>query len=388
MKTLPLSLLLLTSSLAFAQTDRVGIGTTTPRAGLDVTHNDGILATGILGSGSTTNLPTGQGTRLMWIPRKAAFRAGHVSNSQWDDSNIGIFSVAMGHETTASGDYSSATGYAAIASGNTSTATGFSTNASGDYSMAMGYTTNASGNFSTAMGSITNAIGNFSTAMGSGTQAIGDNSTAMGYSTNASGSYSTALGNRVSTNDKTGSFIIGDGNVPVSPNARLSDVNHQFKARFTGGYVLVTDNTGGIGAKLDGGQSAWSVISDSTKKEGFRPADGQAFLQKIAQMRLGSWNYKGQDAATMRHYGPMAQDFFAAFGRDGVGTVGNETTINQADFDGVNLIAIKALVEKTERLEMRNDKLEAENAELRRLLGQVVADVQTLKTQATATASR
>ena len=337
MKTLPLSLLLLTSSLAFAQTDRVGIGTTTPRAGLDVDHNDGILATGTLGSGNTANLPIGSGTRLMWIPRKAAFRAGNVFGSQWDDDNVGVFSVAMGTRTIASGDASTAIGFATVASGITSTAMGYLTNASGDYS------------------------------------------TALGNSTIASGASSTALGNRVSTNDKLGSFIIGDGIVPAHPNAQLSDADNQFKARFLGGYVLVTDNFGGIGAKLDGGQSAWSVISDSTKKEGFRPADGQAFLRKIAQMRLGSWNYKGQDAATMRHYGPMAQDFFAAFGRDGVGTVGNETTINQADFDGVNLIAIKALITEVEALKDENVRLTTRNAALGGELSSLRADVDSLK---------
>jgi len=67
-------------------------------------------------------------------------------------------------------------------------------------------------------------------------------------------------------------------------------------------------------------------------------------------MRLGSWNYKGQNVKQYRHYGPMAQDFFAAFGRDELGVIGEDKSINQADFDGVNLIAIQALIKEVEAL--------------------------------------
>ena len=89
-------------------------------------------------------------------------------------------------------------------------------------------------------------------------------------------------------------------------------------------------------------------------------------------MRLGSWNYKGQNVKHYRHYGPMAQDFFAAFGHDALGTIGEDKSINQADFDGVNLIAIQALIrenqelkaklaafeEKEKRIQARLDKIE------------------------------
>ena len=55
--------------------------------------------------------------------------------------------------------------------------------------------------------------------------------------------------------------------------------------------------------------------------------------------------------------GPMAQDFYAAFGLGG----GN-TTITSTDPDGVALVAIQGLNEK---LEARSQKLESENAELK-----------------------
>ena len=39
----------------------------------------------------------------------------------------------------------------------------------------------------------------------------------------------------------------------------------------------------------------------------------------------------------------MAQDFFVAFGHDGVGQVGSETTINSGDMAGILMIAVQAL---------------------------------------------
>ncbi|MFC1786298.1 hypothetical protein ACFLZA_02925 [Candidatus Neomarinimicrobiota bacterium] len=142
----------------------VGIGTATPTANLHVGGVDGALFTGTLDSGTIPS--TGAGTRMMWYPKKAAFRAGDVSSTQWDDGNIGVYSFAMGFSTTASGTVS--------------TAMGNSTTANGGYSTAMGIGTTASGEASTSMGSASSASGDYSTAMGIGTTASGYVSTAMG----------------------------------------------------------------------------------------------------------------------------------------------------------------------------------------------------------------
>jgi len=96
------------------------------------------------------------------------------------------------------------------------------------------------------------------------------------------------------------------------------------------------------------------------KKENFAPVNGEDFLNKIAGFKLTSWNYKGQDPKQHRHYGPMAQDFYAAFGNDSYGTVGNDTTISQADMEGVSFVAIQALVKRTEELLNKNEKMQQE----------------------------
>ncbi|PQA59667.1 tail fiber domain-containing protein [Siphonobacter curvatus] len=189
------------------------------------------------------------------------------------------------------------------------------------------------------------------------------NTFAIGFRVTASGSNSTAIGNNVSTNSYQGSMIIGDYGGYVFN----STATNQLTMRFGNGYMLYTSNdpqASAVGVKLNSSGNAWSVISDSTRKENFRSADGAAFLKKISNMRLGTWNYKGQDVKQYRHYGPMAQDFYAAFGKDELGTIGEDKSINQADFDGVNLIAIKALIEKVEKLEVAVKELQQENASL------------------------
>src|SRR5262249_39315751 len=67
----------------------------------------------------------------------------------------------------------------------------------------------------------------------------------------------------------------------------------------------------------------------------------------IRGFELSSWDFIGHDPKKFRHYGPMAQDFFAAFGHDGVGQIGSETTINAGDMAGVLLIARPAVGQPT-----------------------------------------
>lgn len=110
--------------------------------------------------------------------------------------------------------------------------------------------------------------------------------------------------------------------------------------RFDNGYRLFTNSATTVGVILAGGGNAWSTISDVHKKENFEAVDEEIFLQKISAIPLTTWNYKGQEPSRNRHYGPMAQDFYAAFGKDEYGTIGNDTTINQADFDGINFIGV------------------------------------------------
>lgn len=285
----------------------------------------------------------------------------------------GIYAVALGYIATANGNNATALGNNTLASGINATAMGLGTVASGQVSTAIGNNTTASGLYSTAMGTNTQAIGRNSTAMGESTIADGNESTAMGYFTTASGDRSTAIGSYVSTNNQIGSLIIGDYSTSTILNS--AGIN-SFRARFDGGYRFYTSSDLTTSCALSAGSNAWSTTSDRRLKENFDPVNGEDFLHKIALMPLSSWNYKQQNPQVFRHYGPMAQDFYAAFGKDRYGTIGNDTTINSADFDGVNLIAIQALEKRTQKilqLEQENAQLKKEQAELKARLEKLEA---------------
>ena len=277
----------------------------------------------------------------------------------------GNASTAMGNSTNATGLYSTAMGSSTKASGNSSTSMGLSTIASGEASTAMGGITTASGIFSVAMGGNSIASGNYSVAMGNAATASGYSSFAMGNGAIASGSQSIAIGSSVSTNSHTGSFFFGDSD-PHSKGIRISGVADEFAARFNGGYYFITGDVGSdIGVRVQPGGNSWSTISDINRKENFEPVNGEDFLKKIATFDLSSWNYKGQNVKTFRHYGPMAQEFYKAFGKDEYGTIGCDTLINQQDFLGVNLIAIQALEKRTEENKKETEGLKKENGTLK-----------------------
>ncbi|WP_461103341.1 tail fiber domain-containing protein [Spirosoma koreense] len=318
---------------------QVGIGTTTPKAFFNVAEGKDVLF------GKDLSYPIEDDdldrAKLIWYASKGAFRAGNVSYTKWDIGQVGYSSFAAGYNPTASGAFTVALGFSSLASGYGSIAIGQGSASSKDHSVAIGQYTTASGDLAVALGA-------YSTASGA-------QSAALGHFVTASGDNSSALGNKVTTNAKTGAFIIGDYD-PNGPTYSNTATN-QMMMRFTGGYTLYTSaptsQSTALGIRLPANGNAWQTLSDSTRKENFRQADGVSFLQKIARMRLGSWNYKGQDAHQYRHYGPMAQDFFAAFGQDELGTIGEDKSINQADFDGVNLIAIQALINENQELKAK-----------------------------------
>ncbi|PNG53319.1 MULTISPECIES: hypothetical protein [unclassified Variovorax] len=197
-------------------------------AGLTFSSTGDLMVSGTY-TGTASVPASGAGTRTFFDVQKAAFRAGAVNGTQWDNANIGNYSVAIGESTTASGGnstamgayttasgtWSTAMGTDVIANGDISTAMGANTTASGAVSTAMGDFTTAGGVASTAMGSSTTASGDYSTTMGYGTTASYDYSTAMGYGTTASGAVSTAMGRRVTAGNGTAGSGSGDGSMAL-----------------------------------------------------------------------------------------------------------------------------------------------------------------------------
>jgi hypothetical protein len=279
---------------------------------------------------------------------------------------MGVLTLAEGDYSTCMGKLSQANQLSSIAIGNTCYATqpyciamgNTSTASGGQSSIAIGDHTTSSGGGSMAFGSHTTASGGSAIAMGINTTASGGNSIAIGDHTTASGASSMAIGSYVSTSGYGGSLIIGDASSLTNTNCFRYN---EFRARFDGGYALYTNNATTTGVFMLSGANAWSSISDSTKKEKFKTTDGEYVLSSISKMRLGSWNYKFQNAEQFRHYGAMAQEFYNAFGNDGVGKIGCDTLINSADIDGVMMIGLQALEKRSTMLSTQNEQLKAAN---------------------------
>ena len=89
-------------------------------------------------------------------------------------------------------------------------------------------------------------------------------------------------------------------------------------------------------------------------------------LGRLRTMPIERWSFRDQPGVA--HVGPVAQDFFAAFG---LGT--DDKTIGHSDLSGISLRAIQVLDERTRAAEERNRALEAELAALRERLTQLEA---------------
>jgi hypothetical protein len=63
----------------------------------------------------------------------------------------------------------------------------------------------------------------------------------------------------------------------------------------------------------------------------------------------------------------VAQDFFAAFGNDGIGTIGTPTTIGSSDMAGILMIAVQALAKENSEIKTENADLKARLERLEQL---------------------
>jgi len=205
---------------ALAQTPTTTIQNSADDTRLQLNYDGGFYIPGTFGPTTPADsIPaTGAGTRLMWYPAQAAFRAGRVGantgkDDVWDADSVGRYSSAFGLDTKANGAAAVAMGDQATASGTVAIAMGFNTNASGLNAVATGAQTSASGNVATAMGGLTTASGTNATAMGFETNASGDQATATGLGTTAATNRSLASGKCNSSNTSPDGtlFVVGNG---------------------------------------------------------------------------------------------------------------------------------------------------------------------------------
>ncbi len=192
----------------------VGFGTATPTAGLHSISNNGVLFEGSFAGGVIPT--TSAGIRLMFFPKKAAFRAGAVilaANAL--EANIGNYSTTLG--------------YGGLASGVASVVIGRGGSATGEAAVAIGYANSATNNRASAIGNGNTASGQFANVFGYISTASGDNSMALGNLLASGGIASFTIGAGAGsgalrlTNNIDNSLMIGfNSNVPtlfISPSA-------------------------------------------------------------------------------------------------------------------------------------------------------------------------
>jgi len=208
----------------------------------------------------------------------------------------------------------------------------------------------ASGGFSAIGG------GEFNTASGNGSMVPGGaQNTASGDHSFAAGSHANAAGN--------GSFVWADSS-PFDFGTNTDDV---FRVRATGGIGLVTaiDNNGNVTSNCfintNGNLTCSGTISggsDRASKENFSPVDDQRILDEVASLPMSTWSYKSE-GRSVRHIGPTAQDFQAAFA---VGS--DDKHITMVDADGVALAAVQGLYQI---LKERDAEIAAMRSQIREL---------------------
>lgn len=301
----------------------------------------GVAALGQLGAGE---IPvSGEGLRMMWYPAYGAFRAGLVNGTQWDEANTGFLSWAGGNNSTASA-------FAAFSFGQEN-------NVSGTMGAAFGSNNAVSGTAGFAAGLNSKCDGLGCVSMGFRATAGGTGSIALGYRVTADADYTTALGHRASANGHSGAFVRGDAS---TTDSLLAVANNEFAVRAAGGFRFRTNATLTTGCNLPAGSGAFSCSSSRTLKERFAGVDGEELLSHIRGVPVNTWSYVDEPGG-VRHLGPFAEDFRAAFGLGG-----DDRSIGLLDIAGVNFAAVQAL-------EARTAELRAAAAEVGRLNAEVAA---------------
>jgi type VI secretion system secreted protein VgrG len=186
--------------------------------------------------------------------------------------------------------------------------------------------------------------------------------------------------NTVGANPKLIYFGDGDyvhiGESGADDTMELKAAIFSFTHQDGSGYVGIGTNNPQAALHVVGNILATGTItpnSDRNAKTDFAPVDPAAVLDCVAKLPIQQWRFKAEPEG-IKHVGPMAQDFRAAFG---LGE--NPTAIATVDADGVALAAIQGLNQKLDdrdaqiqALKRQNDSLEQRLKNLELLIPSIV----------------
>jgi hypothetical protein len=221
----------------------------------------------------------------------------------------------------------------------------------------------ASGTWATVGGGRRNTASGERATVGGGSNNIASGlvaTVAGGFANRASGQGSWASGYQ-SQALHHGAWVWSD----ISSAIPLASTrNNEFNIRAAGGVRIFTNGAATVGVRLLPNDTGWDAVSAREAKEEFQEVDTQAVLAKVEQLPITTWQLKGA-REKVRHLGPVAQDFHAAF------QVGADNQhINSVDADGVALVAIQALAARNTALERQVEELQRQLSKVLERIGQ------------------
>ena len=179
-----------------------------------------------------------------------------------------------------------------------------------------------------------------------------------------------------------GSSVSSGGNVKITSGNGVGG--------YPGGHILLVTGTGSTAGNVGIGTNApvypltmasgaycsapgvWTSVSDRSVKEGFTAISPMDVLAKVVVMPITQWKYKIEPDG-VKHIGPVAQDFHAAFG---LGE--SDRAIGSVDEGGVALAAIQGLNQKVDaQLQAKDREIEQLRktvAELQQMMSKLAAN--------------
>jgi hypothetical protein len=307
---------------------------------------NGVRALRIQGNGASTSVAAGSPDNTVAPGVIGATIGGgggltpnaHVVTGNYGTIGGGIANEAYGLATVAGGQLNEALGAFAFIGG------GYGNVASGGHGIIAGGLQNQATNlYATVLGGQqNNANANLSVILG-------------GLQNKADGESSIVMGSRgLTTTNAKGSFVFSDS----SPGEFGSGQPNEFVVGATGGIGMYTSKVYQTGCIIAAGGGQWQCFSSRDGKTDIAPVDAVEVLERVVALPISTWRYRGEDAG-IRHLGPMAQDFHAAFG------LGNkDTSIGVLDGSGVAIAAIQGLHAQLRERDAAVAALQAQVSEL------------------------